>query len=167
MDLKLSSLVHLTLLKSGKIHRNVSLHHCSPIQVYEVSNTKLTDHISTASLEFYFQQGKELRVRAVFNQVEGWNTFIFAGTGFRKSRIPKLYHMKMIVSKFVVVIFVLNPLVSLADNQALEKFKAEIILKIKMFQEDYYSLEFQNLLALILVDEEHMKLHKKLAQLPT
>jgi superfamily II DNA helicase RecQ len=156
-------------------------------KVFEKSNEKLRQHIHKTSIDFYGQFAKQLQVEAVLNLVEGRNTFLMAGTGFGKSRIPELYY-KMIPGKTKSVVLVLNPLDSLGDNQVLEKQAAgfsainltkltftkdtadeiqkgeyqfvylspEIFLNNKMFEKLYFSSEFQNRLALVVVDEAHM-----------
>ncbi|KAA1067813.1 ATP-dependent DNA helicase sgs1 [Puccinia graminis f. sp. tritici] len=92
-------------------------------EVYKMTDKKLKDHISQASLKSYGQHAKDLQVDAVFNLVQGRNTFLLAGTGFGKSRIAELY-MKMIPQKSKGVVLVLNPLDSLGENQVLEKQQA-------------------------------------------
>jgi ATP-dependent DNA helicase RecQ len=68
-------------------------------------------------------EAKELQVEAVFNLVRGKNTFILAGTGYGKSRIPEIYS-QLLVKAGRGVVLVLNPLDSLGDNQVLEKLAA-------------------------------------------
>ncbi|EFP90574.2 uncharacterized protein PGTG_16600 [Puccinia graminis f. sp. tritici CRL 75-36-700-3] len=92
-------------------------------KVFEKSNDKLREHISKTSVDFYGQFAKQLQVEAVLNLVEGRNTFLLAGTGFGKSRIPELYY-KMIPGNSKAVVLVLNPLDSLGNNQVLEKEQA-------------------------------------------
>ncbi|KAA1128734.1 ATP-dependent DNA helicase sgs1 [Puccinia graminis f. sp. tritici] len=155
--------------------------------VSKMNTEKLRDHIAKTSVDFYGQFAKQLQVEAVLNLVEGRNTFLLAGTGYGKSRIPELYY-KMIPGKTQAVILVLNPLDSLGDNQVLEKQQAgfsainltkltfnpdtaaeiqkgvyqfvylspEIFLNSKLFESIYFSSEFQNRLALVVVDEAHM-----------
>ncbi|EFP92570.1 uncharacterized protein PGTG_18702 [Puccinia graminis f. sp. tritici CRL 75-36-700-3] len=155
--------------------------------VSKMNTEKLREHIAKTSVNFYGQFAKQLQVEAVLNLVEGRNTFLLAGTGYGKSRIPELYY-KMIPGKTQAVILVLNPLDSLGDNQVLEKQQAgfsainltkltfnpetaadiqkgvyqfvylspEIFLNSKLFESIYFSTEFQNRLALVVVDEAHM-----------
>ncbi|KAA1116312.1 ATP-dependent DNA helicase sgs1 [Puccinia graminis f. sp. tritici] len=156
-------------------------------KVYDKSDEKLIDHIKETSLKRYGQPAKDEQVEAVFNLVQGRNTFLLAGTGFGKSRIAEIYY-KMIPVKSRAVVLVLNPLDSLGDNQVLEKHQAgftainltkltfnpevaqdimdgvyqfvylspEIFLNNKLFERCYFSTDFQNRLALIVVDEAHM-----------
>ncbi|KAA1110508.1 ATP-dependent DNA helicase sgs1 [Puccinia graminis f. sp. tritici] len=155
--------------------------------VSKMNSDKLREHIAKTSIDFYGQFAKQLQVEAVLNLVEGRNTFLLAGTGYGKSRIPELYY-KMIPGKTQAVVLVLNPLDSLGDNQVLEKQQAgfsainltkltfnpvtaaeiqkgvyqfvylspEIFLNSKLFKSIYFSSEFQNRLALVVVDEAHM-----------
>lgn len=59
---------------------------------------------------------KNEQITTVVSLVNGDITFLLAGTGFGKSRVPKLFfHMFSKVKK--PVILVLNPLDSLSDNQ--------------------------------------------------
>ncbi|EFP76791.2 uncharacterized protein PGTG_02252 [Puccinia graminis f. sp. tritici CRL 75-36-700-3] len=92
-------------------------------EVYKMTDEKLKAHIAETSLKSYGQCAKDLQVDAVFNLVQGRNTFLLAGTGFGKSRIAKLY-MKMIPQNSRGVVVVLNPLDSLGENQVLEKKQA-------------------------------------------
>ncbi|KAA1103186.1 ATP-dependent DNA helicase sgs1 [Puccinia graminis f. sp. tritici] len=92
-------------------------------EVYKMTDEKLKAHIAETSLKSYGQCAKDLQVDAVFNLVQGRNTFLLAGTGFGKSRIAELY-MKMIPQNSRGVVVVLNPLDSLGENQVLEKKQA-------------------------------------------
>lgn len=61
-------------------------------------------------------QAKEPQIESVLSLLNGHNTFLLAGTGFGKSRVPEmLFHMFPKVSKPVVL--VLNPLDTLGNNQ--------------------------------------------------
>ncbi|KAA1133636.1 ATP-dependent DNA helicase sgs1 [Puccinia graminis f. sp. tritici] len=156
-------------------------------KVSKMDQNSLRQHISKTSVDSYGQFAKQLQVKAVLNLVEGRNTFLLAGTGFGKSRIPELYY-KMIPGKSKAVVLVLNPLDSLGENQVLEKqaagftainltkltFNPETAAKIqkgvyqfvylspaiflnsKLFETVYFSSDFQNRLALVVVDEAHM-----------
>ncbi|KAI7949393.1 hypothetical protein MJO28_008214 [Puccinia striiformis f. sp. tritici] len=156
-------------------------------KLFKKRDDELKQHIADASLSRYGEPSKQLQIEAVFNLVEGRNTFLLAGTGYGKSRIAEMYY-KMIPDKKRAVVLVLNPLDTLGDNQVAEKrlagftainltkltFNAqaaedikngvyqfvylspEIFLNSKMFQMVYYSSEFQNRLALVVVDESHM-----------
>ncbi|KNE91228.1 hypothetical protein PSTG_15356 [Puccinia striiformis f. sp. tritici PST-78] len=156
-------------------------------RLFKKRDDKLKQHIADVSLSRYGEPSKQLQIEAVFNLVEGRNTFLLAGTGYGKSCIAEMYY-KMIPDKKRAVVLVLNPLDTLDDNQVAEKrlagftainltkltFNAqaaedikngvyqfvylspEIFLNSKMFQMVYYSSEFQNRLALVVVDESHM-----------
>ncbi|KAA1079365.1 ATP-dependent DNA helicase sgs1 [Puccinia graminis f. sp. tritici] len=66
------------------------------------------------------QPSKPKQIEAVMNLVRLKNTFVMAGTGFGKSRIPEMYvHLFAKTNKPVVL--VLNPLDALGDNQVQEK----------------------------------------------
>ncbi|KAA1123854.1 ATP-dependent DNA helicase sgs1 [Puccinia graminis f. sp. tritici] len=66
------------------------------------------------------QPSKPKQIEAVMNLVRLRNTFVMAGTGFGKSRIPEMYlHLFAKTNKPVVI--VLNPLDALGDNQVQEK----------------------------------------------
>ncbi|POW04952.1 hypothetical protein PSTT_10055 [Puccinia striiformis] len=80
--------------------------------------------IAKISRERYGQEAKPLQIDAVVNLVRGRNTFLLAGTGYGKSRIPELYY-RTLPSREKPVILVLNPLDTLGDNQVLEKKKAK------------------------------------------
>ncbi|KAA1065281.1 ATP-dependent DNA helicase sgs1 [Puccinia graminis f. sp. tritici] len=58
-------------------------------EVYKMTDEKLKAHIAETSLKSYGQCAKDLQVDAVFNLVQGRNTFLLAGTGFGKSRCGK------------------------------------------------------------------------------
>jgi superfamily II DNA helicase RecQ len=74
-------------------------------------------------LKYYNQEAKPQQIDALLNLVRGRNTFLLAGTGFGKSRIPELYFRTLPI-KEKAVILVLNPLDSLGDNQVLEKSRS-------------------------------------------
>ncbi|POV96031.1 hypothetical protein PSHT_15346 [Puccinia striiformis] len=84
----------------------------------------LRTEISSISLKKYGQEAKPLQIDAVVSLVCGQNTFLLAGTGFGKSRIPELYFRTLPVKEKPVII-VLNPLDSLGDNQVVEKTAAK------------------------------------------
>ncbi|PLW23170.1 hypothetical protein PCANC_28035 [Puccinia coronata f. sp. avenae] len=63
---------------------------------------------------------KSLQIEAVMHLVRLKNTFVMAGTGFGKSRVPELY-VHLFVKSSKPVVLVLNPLDALGDNQVREK----------------------------------------------
>ncbi|KNE98931.1 hypothetical protein PSTG_07776 [Puccinia striiformis f. sp. tritici PST-78] len=89
-------------------------------KLFKKRDDKLKQHIADASLSRYGEPSKQLQIEAVFNLVEGRNTFLLAGTGYGKSRIAEMYY-KMIPDKKRAVVLVLNPLDTLGDNQVAEK----------------------------------------------
>ncbi|KAA1075903.1 ATP-dependent DNA helicase sgs1 [Puccinia graminis f. sp. tritici] len=135
----------------------------------------------------YGQPAKDLQIEAVYNLAKGSNTFLLAGTGFGKSRIPEIYHM-LYPKPSNAVILVLNPLDALGDNQVLEKIQAgftainltkltfneeeannvangvynfvylspEIFLNSPLWDQVYFCANFQDRLALVVVDEAHI-----------
>lgn len=67
-------------------------------------------------------QAKEIQIETTVSIINGRTTFLLAGTGFGKSRIPELFfHMFAKVNK--PVILVLNPLDALGNNQV--RFKCD------------------------------------------
>ncbi|POW12128.1 hypothetical protein PSHT_04140 [Puccinia striiformis] len=66
------------------------------------------------------QPSKPQQIEAVLNLARLRNTFVMAGTGFGKSRIPEMYAHLFAKTKNPVVL-VLNPLDALGDNQVQEK----------------------------------------------
>ncbi|EFP76779.1 uncharacterized protein PGTG_02240 [Puccinia graminis f. sp. tritici CRL 75-36-700-3] len=66
------------------------------------------------------QPSKPLQVDAVMGLVKKRNTFVMAGTGFRKSRISEM-HLHLFPAATKPVVLVLNPLDALGDNQVEEK----------------------------------------------
>ncbi|EFP86717.2 uncharacterized protein PGTG_13099 [Puccinia graminis f. sp. tritici CRL 75-36-700-3] len=92
-------------------------------KVSDKNDEDLKSHIAKVSLDFYGQPSKLLQVNAVFNLVQGRNTFLLAGTGFGKSRIAEIYY-RLIPQVKKAVVLVLNPLDSLGDNQVYEKEQA-------------------------------------------
>ncbi|KAA1139188.1 hypothetical protein PGTUg99_037228 [Puccinia graminis f. sp. tritici] len=92
-------------------------------KIAEKNDQSLRNEISTLLLKHYNQEAKPRQIDAVFNLVRGRNTFLLAGTGFGKSRIPELYFRTLPI-KEKAVILVLNPLDSLGDNQVLEKTRS-------------------------------------------
>ncbi|KAI7947942.1 hypothetical protein MJO28_009850 [Puccinia striiformis f. sp. tritici] len=143
--------------------------------------------ISSSAKGFFGQPAKPLQVEAVLNLVKGDNTFLLAGTGFGKSRIPEIYY-KLLRKKMNGVVLVLNPLDALGNNQVLEKTGAgftainltkttftlkeannvangvynfvylspEIYLNSKLWDQVYFSKNFQDRLALVVIDEAHI-----------
>ncbi|KAA1074978.1 ATP-dependent DNA helicase sgs1 [Puccinia graminis f. sp. tritici] len=139
------------------------------------------------ALNDYGQPAKPQQIETVFHLARGQNTFLLAGTGFGKSRIPEMYY-SLLPKSANGVILVLNPLDALGDNQVLEKKKAnftainltkltfnideannivngvysfvylspEIFLNSKLFDQVYFCPNFQNRLALVVVDEAHV-----------
>ncbi|OAV99991.1 hypothetical protein PTTG_01406 [Puccinia triticina 1-1 BBBD Race 1] len=109
-----------------------------------------------------------------------------AGTGFGKSRIPKIY-FRLLPQNIKPVILVLNPLDALGENQVEEKkgkftainltklsfnkqvaedirngihnfvyLSPEIFLNSKLWDSVYFSTEFQQRLALVVINKAHM-----------
>ncbi|POW05922.1 hypothetical protein PSTT_09343 [Puccinia striiformis] len=122
--------------------------------------------IAKISRERYGQEAKPLQIDAVVNLVRGRNTFLLAGTGYGKSRIPELYY-RTLPSREKPVILVLNPLDTLGDNQEeAEKIangvynfvylSPEIFLNSKLWDRVYFSSKFQRRLGLVVLDEAHM-----------
>ncbi|PLW32061.1 hypothetical protein PCASD_18452 [Puccinia coronata f. sp. avenae] len=64
-------------------------------KIMNKSNDDMKAHISRTAKLFYQQPAKSLQVDAVLNLVNGRNTFLLAGTGFGKSRIPEIYSMML------------------------------------------------------------------------
>ncbi|KAA1076521.1 ATP-dependent DNA helicase sgs1 [Puccinia graminis f. sp. tritici] len=156
-------------------------------KLLRANDDSLKIEIATKAAEFYDgQEAKTLQIQAVANLVRGRNTFLLAGTGYGKSRIPEIYH-KLLPQERKPVVIVLNPLDALGDNQVEEKkgkFSAinltkltfnktvankiqkgdfnfvylspEIFMNNKMWDSVYFSSEFQERLALVVVDEAHM-----------
>ncbi|KAI7950372.1 hypothetical protein MJO29_009046 [Puccinia striiformis f. sp. tritici] len=150
-------------------------------------DSKLKSAIAALALKKYKQPAKPLQIEAVAHLARGSNTFLLAGTGFGKSRIPEIYY-SLLPKTSKGVVLVLNPLDALGDNQVLEKentkFSAinltkltftkeeannivngkynfvyvspEIYLNSKLWDQVYFCTNFQNRLALIVVDEAHI-----------
>ncbi|KAA1097343.1 ATP-dependent DNA helicase sgs1 [Puccinia graminis f. sp. tritici] len=155
-------------------------------KLLEKNSDGLKKEIADQSQSFYGQQAKELQINTVANLAKGRNTFLLAGTGFGKSRIPEMYHMLLPKPRKPVVL-VLNPLDALGENQVEEKkgkftainltkltfnkkvaedvrkgfyefvyLSPEIFMNSKLWDSVYFSSEFQQRLALVVVDEAHM-----------
>ncbi|KAA1074287.1 ATP-dependent DNA helicase sgs1 [Puccinia graminis f. sp. tritici] len=150
-------------------------------------NAALKSAIGKMAQLRYGQPAKELQIEAVYNLAKGTNTFVLAGTGFGKSRIPEIYHT-LHPKPSNAVIIVLNPLDALGDNQVLEKIQAgftainltkmtfneeeannivngvynfvylspEIFLNSPLWDQVYFCANFQDRLALVVVDEAHI-----------
>ncbi|KAA1089279.1 ATP-dependent DNA helicase sgs1 [Puccinia graminis f. sp. tritici] len=81
----------------------------------------LTKEITSRAKTFYNgEDAKPRQVETVASLARGTSTFLLAGTGFGKSRIPEMYHM-LLPQSSKPVILVLNPLDALGDNQVEEK----------------------------------------------
>ncbi|POV94560.1 hypothetical protein PSTT_16782 [Puccinia striiformis] len=151
-----------------------------PKEVVNLSNNRLKEHITSASIKFYHDEPKDLQVQAVSALVQGENYFLRAGTGYGKTRISEMYYM---LFKSKVVVLVLNPLDSLGNDQLvkirvinltkmtlnpgiIKKVKKghyafvylspEVLLNSSLFAEMFFSPEFQNILGLIVIDKAHM-----------
>ncbi|EFP77316.1 uncharacterized protein PGTG_03272 [Puccinia graminis f. sp. tritici CRL 75-36-700-3] len=143
--------------------------------------------IGKSAFDRYGQHAKLLQIQTVFHLACGKNTFLLAGTGFGKSRIPEIYHT-ILPKTANGVILVLNPLDTLGDNQVLEKKRAgfsainltkltfnveeankvvngtynfvylstEIFLNSRLWDQVYFCPNFQNRLALVVIDEAHI-----------
>ncbi|KAA1085602.1 ATP-dependent DNA helicase sgs1 [Puccinia graminis f. sp. tritici] len=156
-------------------------------KLLEKNDEALKTEIASRAKTFYNgEDAKLLQVKTVASLARGKNTFLLAGTGFGKSRIPEMYHM-ILPPKSKSVILVLNPLDALGDNQVEEKkgkftainltkmmftpvvakeimegvynfvyLSPEIFLNSKLWDSVYFSSEFQKRLGLVVVDEAHM-----------
>ncbi|KAA1079242.1 ATP-dependent DNA helicase sgs1 [Puccinia graminis f. sp. tritici] len=156
-------------------------------KIAEKKNQALKAAIGKLAQIRYEQPAKDLQIEAVYHLANGSNTFVLAGTGFGKSRIPEIYHM-LHPKPSNAVIVVLNPLDALGDNQVLEKISAgftainltkltfneeeankivngaynfvylspEIFLNSALWDQVYFCANFQDRLALVVVDEAHI-----------
>ncbi|KAA1092514.1 ATP-dependent DNA helicase sgs1 [Puccinia graminis f. sp. tritici] len=93
------------------------------VKIAQKNDIGLKAAIAASALARYGQSAKTLQIEAVFHLARGINTFLLAGTGFGKSRIPEIYHTLLPKSSNGVIL-VLNPLDALGDNQVLEKIAA-------------------------------------------
>ncbi|KAI7962570.1 hypothetical protein MJO28_000664 [Puccinia striiformis f. sp. tritici] len=151
-----------------------------------MSDTKLKEHIKKTALGFYGQEAKDLQVEVVFNLCQGRNTFFLAATGFGKSRIAEIYFKMFPLKSRVVVLTLnpldslgdnqvlekqqagfstVNLTAANFTPEIAEEVKAgvyqfvylspEIFLNNNVFSKTYFS-EFQEHLALVVVDKAHM-----------
>ncbi|OAV98162.1 hypothetical protein PTTG_25827 [Puccinia triticina 1-1 BBBD Race 1] len=132
------------------------------------------------------EEAKPLQIDAVANLARGRNTFLLAGTGFGKSRISEIYSKLLPQNTKPVVLvlnpldalgdnqvakkkgkFTAINLIKLTFNKNVaEEIKQgnynfvylspEIFLNNKLWDLVYFSTEFQQQLALVVVDEAHM-----------
>ncbi|KAH9471265.1 hypothetical protein Pst134EA_005172 [Puccinia striiformis f. sp. tritici] len=156
-----------------------------PSQVSDLTDQQLDNHITSVSVGFYRDQPKGLQVQTVSNLARGRTCFVRAGTGYGKTRISemyfKLFERKVIIlvllpldslgndqvrEKGLVGITAIN-LNKMTLNFALVRkikrghysfvyLSPEVFLNSSLFTELFFSPEFQNMLALIVVDEAHM-----------
>ncbi|PLW45637.1 hypothetical protein PCANC_08395 [Puccinia coronata f. sp. avenae] len=77
---------------------------------------ELKDHIREIANGIYSNNAKDQQIDTVSHLVHSKHTFILANTWFRKTQIAKIY-WKLFKPYQKPVIFVLNPLDSLGDNQ--------------------------------------------------
>ncbi|KAA1099874.1 ATP-dependent DNA helicase sgs1 [Puccinia graminis f. sp. tritici] len=155
-------------------------------KMLEKTDDALTKEIANRAAKFYKQEAKPRQIETIMNLSRGRNTFLMAGTGFGKSRIPEIYHLLLPKTAKPVVV-VLNPLDALGENQVLEKkgkflainltkltfnkkeaakikngdynfvyLSPEIFMNSQLWDSVYFSAEFQQRLALVVVDEAHM-----------
>jgi hypothetical protein len=92
-------------------------------KISKKNDVSLAKAIEEKALLIYGHPAKPLQTKAVVNLVRRKNTFLLAGTGFGKSRIPEMFY-KLIPKHTGAVILVLNPLDSLGNNQVSEKVAA-------------------------------------------
>ncbi|PLW17289.1 hypothetical protein PCASD_18370 [Puccinia coronata f. sp. avenae] len=92
-------------------------------KISKKNDVSLAKAIEERALLCYRNPAKHLQTKAVVNLVRGKNTFLLAGTGFGKSRIPEMFY-ELIPKHTGAVILVLNPLDSLGNNQVSEKVAA-------------------------------------------
>lgn len=64
----------------------------------------------------YGYPGRPQQIEAVVNLLNGKTTFLLAGTGFGKSRVPKLF-LHMYEEDYSPIILCINPLDALGDDQ--------------------------------------------------
>ncbi|OAV89972.1 hypothetical protein PTTG_28474 [Puccinia triticina 1-1 BBBD Race 1] len=81
--------------------------------------------VKTKSQESFFEQPKDLQIQTVASLVRWQHSFVLAGTGYGKSRIPEMYY-KLFPNVHKPVTLVLNPLDSLGDDQVREKNEVNI-----------------------------------------
>ncbi|KAA1063906.1 hypothetical protein PGT21_000804 [Puccinia graminis f. sp. tritici] len=93
-------------------------------KIAEKKDDALRREILEISRSRYGQDAKTLQIDAVVNLVRGRNTFLLAGTGYGKSRIPELYFRTLPISEKPVII-VLNPSTRLETTKVLEKKAAK------------------------------------------
>lgn len=74
-------------------------------------------HVKKIFIKWYKNQSaKELQVNTTISLINGFNTFLLAGTGYGKSRISEIF-MRLFSPSQLPVVLVLNPLDALGDNQ--------------------------------------------------
>ncbi|KAA1119697.1 ATP-dependent DNA helicase sgs1 [Puccinia graminis f. sp. tritici] len=131
-------------------------------------------------------EAKPLQIETVANLARGRDTFLLAGTGYGKSRIAEIYHSLLPKTEkgVVVVLNPLDALGDNQVEEKLGSFSAinltkltfnatvanqikqggynfvylspEIFMNNKMWDDIYFSAEFQDRLSLVVVDEAHM-----------
>jgi len=84
--------------------------------ITSLEENDLAEYIRLSALKRFDQEPKPLQVKSVKSLVARRHTFLLAGMGYGKSRIPEMYHSLFVQSKKPVVL-VLNPLDSVGDNQ--------------------------------------------------
>lgn len=79
-------------------------------------------HVTKLFSKWYKNQvPKELQVNTTISLMNGFNTFLLAGTGYGKSRISEMF-MRLFSPAQLPVVLVLNPLDALGDNQVSSDF---------------------------------------------
>ncbi|OAV96415.1 hypothetical protein PTTG_04018, partial [Puccinia triticina 1-1 BBBD Race 1] len=131
-------------------------------KMLQKNNDALKKEIASLAEKHYGgQPAKPLQIDTVANLAKGRNTFLMAGTGFGKSRIPEIY-FRLLPQNIKPVILVLNPLDALGENQVKEKkgkFTAINLTKLsfnKQVAEDIRNGIYNFRLALVVIDEAHM-----------
>ena len=86
-------------------------------EILQLNDKHLFDYIRRNSEQRFHQPPKDLQLETVVSLAKRQHTFLLAGTGFGKSRIPEMFHNLFPASKKATIL-VLNPLDSHGDNQA-------------------------------------------------
>ncbi|KAH9447418.1 hypothetical protein Pst134EA_029457 [Puccinia striiformis f. sp. tritici] len=156
-----------------------------PEALQNLDSDALAGHITTGSVNLYHDQPKALQVEAVLSLVQGKHTFVRAETGYGKTRISEMF-FGLFERRVVVLVLVPldslgddqvreKKLVNITainlnkmtlnwvtvrkiqkGNFSFVYLSPEVFLNSSLFTELFFSDAFQDILALIVVDEAHM-----------
>lgn len=95
-------------------------------QLINTDDDGKSDGLSAIFQEAYGYDARPEQVESTVHLVNGKTTFLLAGTGFGKSRVPELFYLAHDREHYAPIVLSINPLDSLGDDQVSEKALVEL-----------------------------------------